>query len=297
MKVGVTGAAGFIGPYLLDQLRKRGHEPVAFVRNTPAPGGFESRPLDITASGIDGAFEGLDAIIHGAAYIPVAYRDADQARLCYEVNALGTLNVLRAAAARKLQKAVVLSSNVYRVGAAPVSEDSPIEPSSQAPYYLASKACADFYALHFDRAEGLPTAVLREANVYGPGLARGMIATFAAKLSAGELVTLQNGGRYRADLVCVQDVAMAVVEAAVGSARGAFNIGSGTPVSALEIAQTVAELVGAPKSLIVVESAVGEAPTGFSPLDITRAKRELAYSPRSLAEGLAPYLAWLKDRP
>lgn len=291
MNVGVTGAGGFIGRHVLAALAARGHEAIALVRRTPGPPGFASRAFDVTGD-VATALEGLDAVVHGAAYVPRGYRDPAEAQRCLEVNAVGTLNVLRACVAAKTKKVVVLSGNVYRIGSEPVAEDAPFDPSSSAPYYLTSKACADFYAVHFDRAEGLPVAILRPSNVYGPGLARGMIASFAAKLSAGEAVTVQDGGRYRADLVHVEDVAIAAAEAIGREARGPFNIGAGATVSALDIAHTMADLLDRPRTLVHVEPATGATPAGFPPLDITRATRALAYSPRGLTQGLSSYLEW-----
>lgn len=293
MKVGVTGAAGFIGRHVLRALAERGHDAVALVHQTPAPPTFESRAFDVSGD-LSAALEGLDAVVHGAAYVPRSYRDPAEAQRCLDVNAIGTLNVLRACAASKTKKVVVLSGNVYRLGPEPATEEAPFDPSSSAPYYLASKACADFYASHFDRAEQLPVAILRPSAVYGPGLARGMIASFAAKLSKGEPVIVQDGGRYRADLVHVEDVAIAAAESVVRDARGPFNIGAGATVSALDIAHTIADLLGVSRSLVHVEppSRAATAPVGFPPLDITRARLELAYAPRDLPRGLSSYLEW-----
>ncbi len=292
MRVGVTGSAGFIGRHIVATLAAQGHHPVALVNRTSGPDGVEARRLDVTrARETMAAFFELDALIHGAAHVPRGYRDPDEARACLEVNALGTLEVLRACREAGVGKVVVLTGNIYRMSATTADETSPVEPSSSAPYYLASKATADFYASHFDRAEGLPTAILRPSAVYGPGLDRGMIASFTSRLSAGTPVTIADGARYRADLVYVEDVAQASVNAAVGHGRGAFNVGAGATVNALEIAELLADLIGAPRSLILVEPPQSAGAVGFAALDIARAQRELAYAPRALAAGLSAYLA------
>jgi UDP-glucose 4-epimerase len=296
VKIGVTGAGGFIGRHLLAALGAAGHEAVALVRRPLAghasPVATELCDVAGSLAEVQRAVSGLDAVIHAAAYVPRNYRDPDEADACQRVNAGGTLTVLRACRAAAVGRVVVLSGNVYRAGAAPVDEDAPIDPSSSAPYYLASKATADAYALHFDRAEGLPVAVLRPSAVYGPGLARGMIATFAGRLAAHEPVTVADGGRYRADLVYVEDLARATVTAATGDARGPFNLGAGVTVGAEDIAAALADLLGAPRSLITVAPPAGDAPVGFAPLAIERARRVLGYHPRALTDGLAGYLAW-----
>jgi len=296
MRIAVTGAAGFIGRHVVGALAARGHAVVALVHRAPAPPGVEARTLDLAvASSIDAALSDVDALVHAGAYLPRSNEDPDEAGRCLQVNAIGTLEVLRAADRLGLQKVVTLSGNVYRLGVTPVSEDAPVDPSAHATYYLASKACADFYAEHFARDHRLPIVILRPSAVYGPGLRRGMIHTFVARLSAGEPITIADGGRYRADLVHVEDVAATIGDILEGTARGIFNLGAGTTTSTLEIAAALARLLGASAKLLQIEPARGLAPVGFSPLDTTRARRELGWTPRTLEHGLVDYIAWYRS--
>lgn len=303
MKVGVTGATGFVGQHAVEALERDGHEVVGLVRR-PADYRIgqrpEARPLDLANLSPDtlaAALDGLDAVVHAAAYLPASYASPAEARACLEINALGTLSLLEAAVTARVRHVLVFSSNVYKVTQDAVAEDAPIYPSTHAPYYMMSKVCADVWADHFDRTDRLAVGTLRVASVYGPGLARGMIETFVAKLSAGQTVTIQHGGLYRSDLVYVRDVAAATATAVTRAARGAFNIGSGTNTSSLDVARSIAELVGASPSQIEVLPSQGPAPSGFAPLDITRARRELGYRPHSLAEGLGEYVAWRRSHP
>jgi UDP-glucose 4-epimerase len=283
---------------VLAALRTRGDHVVGLVRNPQSLPEWETRTLDISRpDGIDKVLAGFDGVVHAAAHVPKSYTDPGEAQTCLEVNALGTLALLRACVAAGVPRVIVFSGNIYRPGTAPMAEDGPIAPSAQAPYYLASKACADFYADAMRRAGNLSIAVLRPAAVYGPGLARGMIPTFISRLEAGERLTIQDGGRYRADLVYVEDVAQATAAALSATATGPFNLGSGTTCSSLEIAYEVARLLNAPRDLIDVQPTTGaEVVGGFSPLEINRARAAFGYSPRDAFAGLQGYLTWWRGR-
>jgi len=299
MKVGVTGANGFIGQHIVAALRKRGDEVVAILRNRASLPDAETRIADFKdPRDLEGVLAGLDGVIHTAAHLPKSYADPGEAKACIEINTLGTMALLQACVQSGLARAVVFSSgNVYRPGNVPVAEDGPIDPSAHAPYYLISKAAADFYAQAIARERKVGVAILRPSSVYGPGLARGMVPTFISKLEAGQRVTIQNGGRHRADMVYVEDVASATVSALHSSAIGPFNVGSGTTSSVLEVAEAIARLLGVPMELLDIlapDSTMGA--SGFSPLDIRLARSSFGYDPREVHAGLAAYVDWWRAR-
>ncbi len=162
---------------------------------------------------------------------------------------------------------------------------------------MISKASADLYAQAIAREGKVSIAILRPSAIYGPGLARGMIPIFVSRLEAGQLVTIQNAGRYRADTVYVEDVAGACVAAVHSSASGPFNVGSGTTSSVLEIAEGIARRLGASFALLNVLPPDGTtSPSGFSPLDISLARKSFGYDPRNIESGLTDYITWWKGR-
>jgi UDP-glucose 4-epimerase len=283
----VTGATGFVGRRFVRALEAAGLAARAVGRDR-----LDLERPERAAEQLAGA----TTVCHLAAYIPANHADPAHAARCMHVNALGTLALLEASVAVNVRRFVYFSSgNVYLAQPRAVREDDPIYPSARAPYYLASKVCGEIFADHVGRAGKLAVAIARVSSVYGPGMAAtGMVPAFAARLRAGEAVTVQDGGRYQTDLVHVDDVVAAAVQLAVRDVRGAINIGSGCAASALEVARTLAELAGRDAQLVRVEPArPGEPPLGFSALDIARATRELGYAPRSLRDGLADYLASL----
>lgn len=296
MRVGITGAGGFIGTHLIRAVAAAGHDVQAFVRRTPPTLAVPHRAMDLTSPGdLEPAIRGLDALIHAAAYVPSSYRDPAEARACFEVNVLGTLALLQTAERVGLRKFVFLSAgNIYRFSRVPVGEDGAIEPSARAPYYLASKACADLFAEQFRREKRLPVVTLRPSAVYGPGLRRGLIPGVLEKLARSERVKIVEGGEYRSDMVSVSDVASATVAALERPVEGPFNIGSGTTTSSGEVAETLARMIGVSLALVEVAQGDGDVP-GFAPLAIDRARRELDYSPRPLETGLLEYVRWWRE--
>lgn len=283
MNVGVTGANGFIGREVAATLRAAGHEVHALVRNVDAAA-THARHLDLARRPLPpGTCDGLDAVVHCAAHLPSSYTDLDEAQRCFDINVLGTLALLQECARAGVSHVVHLSGNLYRLSDTPATEDAPFEPSAHASSYLVSKAAADFIALHFGHV--LRVAILRVGNVYGPRLDRGMIATFVTRLSARQSITVDDGN-YQADLVHVADVAEAVRAVLERRGAGPYNIGSGVALRPLDIAEQVRSVLDAPYELVTPTPAATRDIRGFCALDITRARTELGFAPRSLADGL-----------
>lgn len=288
----VTGTTGFVGSRLVTALRAAGVAVTALDRAA----------LDLSIPPSAGALAtmlaGARAVVHVAAYIPRDHRDPGETEPCHRVNALGTLALVRAAVDAGIPRFVYVSSgNIYRWQPRLVSEDDPVYPSARAPYYLASKLAGELYVDHLGRTTGLATAIARVSSVYGRGMAAGgMVPRFLAALRAGESVQVQDGGAYRTDLVHIDDVVAGLVALAGSDVRGPMNLGSGAAPSTLEVARTLCAVVGVgPERVTVVDSLDGTddagGARGFAPLAIDRARRELGYDPRAIAQGLAEMAA------
>lgn len=197
-KVLVTGADGFIGSHLTEQLVKAGYPVKAFVfyNSFGRRGWLDTLPVDIQKeieffsgdirdpNGVREAIKGVDGIFHLAALIaiPFSYHSPDS---YVDTNIKGTLNVLQAARAMETSKILITStSEVYGTAQyVPIDEKHPYQ--GQSPY-SATKIGADRLAESFYRSFNMPISIVRPFNTYGPRQsARAVIPTIVSQLLAG----------------------------------------------------------------------------------------------------------------
>ena len=198
-KILVTGADGFIGSHLTEELVKKGHSVKAFVyyNSFNTWGWLDTLPKDILRSieifqgdvrdpnGVRQAVNGVDAVFHLAALIaiPFSYHSPDT---YVDTNIKGTLNVLQAARDCNTERVLVTStSEVYGTAQyVPIDELHPFQ--GQSPY-SATKIGADRLAESFYRSFQLPVSIVRPFNTYGPRQsARAVIPTIITQLLAGK---------------------------------------------------------------------------------------------------------------
>lgn len=198
-KILVTGADGFIGSHLTEELVKQGFDVKAFslYNSFNTWGWLDTLPQDIMENvevftgdvrdpnGVREAMKGADAVFHLAALIaiPFSYHSPDA---YVDTNIKGTLNVLQAAKQLDLDKVLITStSEVYGTAQyVPIDESHPYQ--GQSPY-SATKIGADRLAESFYRSFGLPVAIVRPFNTYGPRQsARAVIPTIITQLLAGK---------------------------------------------------------------------------------------------------------------
>jgi NAD dependent epimerase/dehydratase len=310
----VTGAAGFIGSHLVEELLRRGQRVRAFARyNSGARAGWleEVSPdlgdrLEVffgdirDARAVRQAAVGCRRIFHLAALIgiPYSYRAPDS---YVEVNIQGTLNVVNAARDLGVEKTLVTStSEVYGTALyTPIDEDHPLQ--GQSPY-SATKIGADFLALSYHRAFGLPVSIVRPFNTYGPRQStRAVIPTIMSQALAAEEIRLGSLDPVR-DLVFVTDTVAGFLAIAdcPGCVGRVTNLATGTGVSVGELAERVLKLLG--RRLAVVETEERKRPETsevFKLIGAATAARDLAgWRPRvTLDEGLLRTWDWIRGHP
>jgi len=197
-KAFVTGADGFIGSHLTEELVKRGYAVKAFAfynsnnswgwLDTLSPSIMNEVEVvtgDIRDSyGVKEAMKGTDEVYHLAALIaiPFSYHSPDT---YIDTNIKGTLNILQAARELRTSRILITStSEVYGTAKyVPIDENHPFQ--GQSPY-SATKIGADRLAESFYRSFNLPITIVRPFNTYGPRQsARAVIPTIIAQLLAG----------------------------------------------------------------------------------------------------------------
>lgn len=199
MKVLVTGADGFIGSHLTEELVKKGYEVKAFTyyNSFGTWGWLDSFSKDILQhveifsgdirdpNGVRTAVKGVEEVFHLAALIaiPFSYYSPDS---YVDTNIKGTLNVLQAVRDLEVSKVLITStSEVYGTAKyVPIDEQHPYQ--GQSPY-SATKIGADRLAESFYRSFDTPVTIVRPFNTYGPRQsARAVIPTIISQLLAGK---------------------------------------------------------------------------------------------------------------
>ena len=198
-KVLLTGADGFIGSHLTEELVKNGYKVKAFVHYNSfnSWGWLDTLPKDIMKevevfagdvrdpNGVREAMKGMDEVFHLAALIaiPFSYHSPDT---YVDTNIKGTLNVLQAAKELNTSRLLITStSEVYGTAQyVPIDEKHPFQ--GQSPY-SATKIGADRLAESFYRSFNMPITIVRPFNTYGPRQsARAVIPTIITQLLAGK---------------------------------------------------------------------------------------------------------------
>jgi nucleoside-diphosphate-sugar epimerase len=229
----VTGASGFIGKYLCQELNERGHEINALF----------SIHGDISDAHTLDSFNGkVDKVIHLAAstFVPDSWQNPDE---FFKVNALGTMRVLEFC--RKNNSSLIfISAYLYGIpDKVPTSETELPKPNN--PYafskYIAEQACL-FYSSYLN----VPSLIIRPFNVYGPGQpAHFLIPTIINQVLYNQEITLLDLNPKR-DYIFIDDVVNFINNAVDAKLKNAeiVNIGSGVSYSVGELVRIIQKIAG-----------------------------------------------------
>jgi len=316
-RIAITGAASFLGERLLRRLIREGHGDDLVVLDLAEPsiseGAIHYRKVDLTEPAADQALldhfkaDGVETLIH-LAFFTNPRRDTTNA---HELESIGTLAVLAAAAAAKVPN-VVMRSFSFVYGArgqnpALIREETPL-PSRSPLAWLRDKVEAEEHAASFaKRFPEMAVRVLRLAPLLGPG-----VRTFYSRVFDRRLVPTLLGYDPLLQLLHPDDADEALMKAAFSPARGVFNI---APRGVLPLA-TAIYLSGKVKAPVphlaaywtvdaLYAAGLVEAPAGFIDYvrypciaDGAKAERELGFVPRySSREALDSYISYRHPRP
>lgn len=309
----VTGADGFLGSHLTERLLEAGATVAALVRPSSVVGTAEhalrnlrrvrgqlDRIIAADVAGADAQARIVDwqpeRILHLAADAYVD-RSFDHPAEVLRSNLDGTLQVLEAARrCPALERVLVTSSSeIYGDAQTPaIDESHPLMPTSP---YAASKLAADRLAYAYHRTYGLPVAIIRPFNTFGPRHPYDVIPKFVARALRGEPLVIHGSGEQSRDFCYVDDMVRAfLVMGGHPEAIGrAVNFGTGVATSIRTLAERVVALCGSGSP--IEHGPPRRAEVARLCCDHGLATRLFGWRPTvSLDEGLARTIAWARER-
>jgi len=331
----ITGGAGFIGSNLAERLLSSGH-PVLIFDNLSRSGVENNLEWLFASHGNLLRFEQQDvrnfsalrlaareaaAVFHFAAQVAVTDSLTDP-RQDFEVNALGTLNLLEALRSLPSAPPLVFTSTnkvygglldlkleiddqEYRpadgdLGRKGIAENRPLD--FQSPYGC-SKGAAEQYVLDYARSFGMPNVVFRMSCIYGPHQFgtedQGWVAHFLIRAAEKMAITIYGDGKQVRDILYVDDLvdAFLLARSNVDRIRGqAFNIGGGVSnaISLLKLIAFIRELRGEPVS--VRWDSWRQADQHYYVSDTTKFSTAVGWHPKvSARDGIARLHRWLEE--
>ncbi len=299
----VTGAGGFIGSVVTRRLVEAG-VPVRGLIGPPSSGPVRPTPgslpafAEITdARAVEGLVDGIETIVHIAG--PPSVRDSFRVPVDHaKTHVVGTATILDACRGTDVRRFVHLSSaEVYgQPERNPVDEAQRTQPRSP---YGAAKLGAEALVAALAPVIGLEAVILRPFSVYGPGMASGSVVGSLMDQARDRDALVLADLRPVRDYCYVDDVADAVVRAALGpvaEAVSVYNVGSGTGTSVAELARLALAVMG--RDLPIRAGGPdrpSDADIRYLVADIRRIRQDLGWNPRTrLHDGLSAMAASLR---
>ena len=258
-KIFITGADGFIGSHLAEELVKQGYKVKAFVyyNSFNSWGWLDNSPTEIKQEievfsgdirdpyGVKEAMKGCTHVLHLASLIAIPY-SYHSPETYVDTNIKGTLNIVQAAKELGIEKVVHTStSEVYGTAQyVPINEDHPLQ--GQSPY-SASKIGADQIAMSFYSSFNTPVAIIRPFNTYGPRQsARAVIPTIISQLASGKNTIKLGATSPTRDFNYVKDTVSGFISLmnSPKSIGEVINIGSNYEISIGDTVQMIANIMG-----------------------------------------------------
>lgn len=304
----VTGATGLVGGHITERLVAQGANVFITRRSRDPRSYFTEKNLDqktVSAIcdikdydrifGVISKYE-IEYIFHVAAQpiAPIAFINPKET---LETNIMGTVNVLEAARHCPHIKGIVVASSdkAYGKKCNDVTETAPM--AGDHPYDV-SKSCADLITITYAKTYGLPVAVSRFGNIYGPGdlNINRIIPGIMKALIFNETLEIRSDGTFVRDYVYVEDVADGYIQlmANIGKVRSeAFNFSTGYNFSVLELIEKVSEVVGKKCKYKIINNQKNEIP--FQSLNYEKATKVLGWKPNyTFEEGVKETFEWYK---
>lgn len=305
-KVVVTGAAGFVGSHLCEELIARGHEVTgidAFIPYYPRElkednlsallrmQQFQFKEADLRNAELHPLLDGADAVFHLAAMAGLlrSWREFDEYMTC---NVLATQRILEASSDVNCPHFLQISTSSVYGRFAIGDENSPLAPIS--PYGITKLAAENLCEAYAENYE-LPVTVLRLFSVYGPRQRPDMgYNIFIRAILDGEQITIDGDGNDSRSNTYVKDCVEGLIlafEQPQASVGEVFNIGGGEEVSVNQVLQILQDL--SRRRAMTTHGPRRAGDQRRTVANISKARRLLGYNPATkITDGLAAQLAW-----
>ncbi|MEM2909601.1 MAG: GDP-mannose 4,6-dehydratase [Nitrososphaerota archaeon] len=339
MKVVVTGGAGFVGSHVAEFYANMGNEvivvdnlsrsallgkligdPMFNVNYLRRYGNIKLLRYDIRErEDLEKNVSGVNVIIHAAAQVAVTTSVSDP-MTDFEVNALGTFNMLEIARKNDADFVYLSTNKVYgeNVNKIPVKEgdkrysfadvkyasgipeDFPVDGCGHSPYGC-SKLAGDMYCQDYHHTYGLKTGIFRMSCIYGErqfGVEdQGWVAWFTIATLTGRPITIYGDGKQVRDVLHVSDLVNAFNLFLRSNLRhGVYNTGGGpkNTLSLLELLDMLKSMTGISPSVSFSDWRPADQKVYIS--DISKINRELGWSPKvTPAEGVSRLVKWVRE--
>ncbi len=305
----VTGAAGFIGSNLSENLIDSGNhvigvdcftdyypkeQKLANLKNLLSHGSFTFLEEDIVSLNLDKLLEGIDYVFHEAAQPGVRSSWGSNFEVYTRNNISATQRLLEASRKVKLKKFVYASSSsVYGDCPLPMREDRLTRPVSP---YGVSKLAAEHLCYLYWKNYAIPTVSLRYFTVFGPRQRPDMAFNrFIRAILKGDEITVFGNGSQTRDFTYVSDIVQANVLAMKPGVEGeVFNIGGGSRISLKKAIRIMEETLDKKANLRFVEKQQGDVVDTLA--DVSKANEVLKYAAAvGVEEGIRKECEWLVD--
>jgi CDP-glucose 4,6-dehydratase len=302
----VTGATGILGGWLVQALVGRGHRVACLVRDHVPQANFWLLGLDRKVSIVRGCLENMDdvvralneyeiEVVHHLAAQPIVTIGNRNPLSTFEANIKGSWNLLEACRNHRLTKRIVFATSDKAYGdldTLPYTEDMPLRGSHP---YDCSKSCADLLAQCYLKTYKLPVAIVRCGNLYGGGDLNWnrIIPGTIRSVLRGEAPIVRSDGSPLRDYLYVKDAVSAYLALGDADAAGAFNFGTETPTSVLDVVKTILRLMKSKLKPVVKNEASNEIAQQW--LSSSKARKVLGWRPDyDLERGLRETVAWYR---
>lgn len=257
-KVLVTGGAGFIGSHICEEFEEAvALDDFSTGRKSNLPKNVKIiRGSVVNPKTVERAVKGADYVFHLAALVGVP-DSIKRPQKTFEINSLGTLNILEAA--RKFDvKKVIFSSSAAIYGDSGKTDERAL-PNPKCPYAL-TKLDGEYLCRMYSELYNLNTVCLRYFNVYGERQNlkyAAAIPIFIRQALAGKPITVEGDGSQTRDFVYVKDIVEANKKA-LAMPNGVYNVGTGRSISILRLASLIKKLANSSSEIVFKEPRAGD---------------------------------------